>query len=70
MQKIDYIYEVFDLTSNESIGYIKSISYESAVEEAFKRYKRPVDIVYHDSYTDDLRRNLKWNTNIGQQINY
>lgn len=56
---MNYIYEVFDLTSNESIGYIKAISYESAVEEAFKRYQRPVDIVYHDSYTDDLRRNLK-----------
>ena len=56
---MNYIYEVFDLTSNQSIGFIKSLTYESAVEEAFKRYKRPVDIVYHDSYTDDLRRNLK-----------
>ena len=59
MPKNDCIWEVFDLISNESIGYIKAISYESAVEEAFKRYHRPVDIVYHDSYTDDLRRNLK-----------
>ena len=58
MPKNDCIWEVFDLTSNESIGFIKSLTYEGAVEEAFKRYKRPVDICYHDGYTEDLRRNL------------
>lgn len=56
--KDDHIWEVFDLVSNESIGFIKSLTYEDAVEEAFKRYKRPVDICYHDGYTEDLRRNL------------
>jgi hypothetical protein len=59
MKNNNFIYEVFDLTSNISIGFIKALTYESAVEEAFKRYHRPVDIVYHDSYTEDLRRNLK-----------
>lgn len=58
MKKDDYIWEVFDLTSDQSIGFIKSLTYESAVEEAFKRYKRPVDIVYHDGYTEELRRNF------------
>lgn len=59
MNSNNFIYEVFDLTSNTSIGYIKAVSYESAMEQAFSRYKRPVDIVYHDNYTEDLRRNLK-----------
>jgi predicted fused transcriptional regulator/phosphomethylpyrimidine kinase len=59
MTKTNYIWEVFDLTSDQSIGFIKSLTYESAVEEAFKRYKRPVDIVYHDGYTEELRRNFK-----------
>ena len=59
MQKSNSIYEVFDLTSNEGIGFIKALTYEDAVEEAFKRYQRPVDLVYHDGYTEDLRRNIK-----------
>lgn len=56
--KNNFIWEVFELTSNDSIGFIKALTYEGALEEAFKRYKRPVDICYHDGYTEDLRRNL------------
>ena len=59
MPKNECIYEVFDLTSNEAIGFINALTYEDAVEEAFKRYQRPVDLVYHDGYTEDLRRNIK-----------
>ena len=53
------IFEVFDLTTKQSIGFIKSKTYELAQEEAFKRYQRPVDICFHDLYTIQSRRNLK-----------
>jgi len=53
------IFEVFDLITKQSIGFIKSKTYELAQEEAFKRYQRPVDICFHDLYTIQLRRNLK-----------
>lgn len=53
-----FIFEVFDLIGHSSIGFIKAESYELALEEAFKRYKRPVDICFHDGYTKDLRGKL------------
>lgn len=59
MPKTDkFIYEVFDLINNETIGFVKAVSYESAVEEAFARYQRPVDLVYHDQYTEQLRSSI------------
>lgn len=54
-----YIYEVFDLVGHTSIGFVKEPTYEQALQSAYARFQRPIDIVYHDQYTEDLRRNLR-----------
>jgi len=58
MKHDDYIYEVFDLVGHTSIGFVKETTYERALESAYARFKRPLDIVYHDGYTEELRRNF------------
>ena len=58
MNKDNYIYEVFDLVGHTSIGFVKEPTYEQALESAYARFQRPIDIVYHDVYTEELRRGI------------
>lgn len=41
-------WEVYEDKTHDLIGFVKTRTYEDAVEEAFKRYKRPVTLIYHD----------------------
>lgn len=47
------IWEVFDLITKQSIGFVKAGSYERACEDAYLKYNRPVDICFHDKYTEE-----------------
>lgn len=58
MKQDNYIYEVFDLVGHTSIGFVKETTYERALESAYARFKRPLDICYHDGYTQELRRDF------------
>jgi len=41
-------WEVYEDRTHDLIGFVKTRTYEEAIEEAFKRYKRPVTLIYHD----------------------
>jgi len=38
-------WEVYEDRTHDLIGFVKTRTYEDAVEEAFKRYKRPVTLI-------------------------
>ena len=52
-------WEVYEDKTHNLIGFVKTRTYEDAIDEAFKRYKRPVTLIYHDPLNKE--EVVKWN---------